>query len=617
MVQVKEIFQVTLTEEQSTQITLYTIAIAMTYLIFCAISLLQKTIESSLHEVANANYKKSENLTKEVMQAVEAKEVFVSSLSHEVRNPLNSLNGSIDYLLNVVKNSDHLKVLKNAKLSSEILLNLVSNVLDAAKLKSDKMEVSYSEAKLEEIIKKVFVINSENLKHSHIQAQALIDRKIPKSIWIDSSRLLQIMMNLVSNAIKFTPRGGNIFVQATWLKEIDEDETLLTTLDDSKFDQLDDLEYKNSENFSPGSRGDSRHLSHKGFFRPCPYEEFSFEEAETRNKNLRSIRVLKPKGLKDVKPHVQSQSFIEPWTIYKTQAIPRTMPTEFRRRTGGPSMTWSPSNPTKKTESGYLKIQVSDTGCGISEDDIPKLFAMFAQAKHNASRSKVGGTGLGLWICKQLCQKMNGDITVYSQVNKGTQFVLYIPVNNDKITRSLSAEIATRSDKVRALIVDDYDFNRDLHKLLLEREGVEVQLACSGVEALEKFMGKSEGYFDFVLMDINMPEMDGFTAAKRIRELESLRQKKTNIYFLSGDYYNEDEVIAGFRASGGASSAQGIRCLRKPIEVEVIKSIVENYSQSGTSEEVLSQKPSFAERKNSFKKRSTESTDSRRKMSHN
>jgi len=284
-------------------------------------------------------------------------------------------------------------------------------------------------------------------------------------------------------------------------------------------------------------------------------------------------------------------------------------------------MTWSPTNPTTvKSESGYLKIQVSDTGCGISEEDIPKLFAMFAQAKNggHSSRNKVGGTGLGLWICKQLCQKMNGDITVKSQVNKGTQFIFYIPVNNDKITRSLSAEIKTKSDKVRALIVDDYDFNRDLHKLLLEREGVEVTLACSGVEAIEKFMGKIEGHYDFILMDINMPEMDGFTAAKRIRELEALREKKTDIYFLSGDYYNEDEVIAGFRASGGMSHAQGIRCMRKPIEVEMIKSVVEKYSSGACEGDCKSERASRAERKDSYKKRGGvgDNVNSRRKISY-
>jgi len=109
----------------------------------------------------------------EAIQAVESKGMFISSLSHEIRNPLNSMTGSIDYLLSVAKDSGILKVLRNAKLSSEILLNLIDNLLDVAKLKSDKMEVASVETNFEEVIQKVFTINSESLIARDICASSI------------------------------------------------------------------------------------------------------------------------------------------------------------------------------------------------------------------------------------------------------------------------------------------------------------------------------------------------------------------------------------------------------------------------------------------------------------
>ena len=211
-----DIFKVTLTEEQTTQITTLITAggISVTSIMICCY--IQKNIELNLWELARKNYERSENLTREVVQAAEAKDTFISSLSHEIRNPLNSLNGSIAYLMDVMKEGPHRKMLKHAKLSGDILLNLVNNVLDAAKLKSEKMEISYTETKIESVIEKVFSMNSEALENLKITAEAYVTDHLPHALWIDPSRLLQIMMNLISNAIKFTKSGGKVQVYVDW-----------------------------------------------------------------------------------------------------------------------------------------------------------------------------------------------------------------------------------------------------------------------------------------------------------------------------------------------------------------------------------------------------------------
>ena len=177
------IFQITLTDDQNIQILSAMVALAFFFIIMATLNYFQKNIECNLWRLLNENFKKSENLTKEVVQAMDAKDGFVSSLSHEVSSALNSLNGSVDYLFMVLKDSPHLQALKNAKMSEEILFNLVSNALDAAKL-----ELCYSEANIEDVVKKAFVINSENFKCRNIFAKAFIDSRIPKNLWIDPGR---------------------------------------------------------------------------------------------------------------------------------------------------------------------------------------------------------------------------------------------------------------------------------------------------------------------------------------------------------------------------------------------------------------------------------------------
>jgi len=564
-----EIFEVTLTSEQTSQI--YALVATSINCVFtiCLVIILQKRIESNIWKIAYDNQQKSENLTKEVVQAMESKDMFVSMLSHEIRNPLNSLRGSIDYLIQVVKNSDHLQILHNAKLSGEILLNLISNVLDAAKLKSDKMEIICTETNLAETIAKVFTINSENFKDKKLFAEAFVDRGVPKLLWMDSSRLLQILMNLVSNAIKFTPNNGTIKIFGAWYDLNEDKEKLLTPFTEDKrikFDTSLFIQHQKKEASAPASEQNSSSNSleeNEAFMR-----EFDTKQKSTFSKNMEQhFTQFEPKFISDLNvcsaniPSNKNQH----WTVFhKFPTLHDIKAIRAQSDCYGQS-----KHQQQHNSQGYLKLQVLDTGSGISKDEIPKLFGMFEQATQH-SRSVQGGTGLGLWICKQLIQKMGGEISLYSKVNEGTSFVFYIPINNDRVTKASSMGLLPRSRKIRAMVVDDYSVNRYLHKLLLEQEGVIVNVAGNGQEAVEKYQNQGDNEYDFILMDVQMPVMDGFTAAKKIREWERENKKKTaDIFFITGEYFNESEIITGFKSRGGIS--ERIRCLRKPLDIAVIK----------------------------------------------
>ncbi len=103
-------------------------------------------------------------------------------------------------------------------------------------------------------------------------------------------------------------------------------------------------------------------------------------------------------------------------------------------------------------------------------------------------------------------------------------------------------------------------------------------VASNGLEAVEDYKTRDD-YFDFILMDIHMPEVNGFQAAKMIRDWEKDHNKrKVDIYFVSGEYYNEEDILAGFKSKNGGNELAGIRCLRKPLDIEIIQKIVEKYT---------------------------------------
>jgi len=518
-----------------------------------AVSFVQKKIEISIWNIAHENYLKSENLAKEVGQAMKAKDTFISTLSHEIRNPLNALKGSIEYLLQTIKDKISLKVLKNARMSGDMLLNLVNNVLDAAKLKSDKMEIISMETNITETIEKVFTINSEKFKEKGLFAKAFIDDNIPKFLWIDQSRLIQILMNLVSNAVKFTPKDGKIKIYVAWCHYKEEKDNLLAPIKIGESRRIEENlnQQKDSINF-PRSENELINV----------FDEFSFEEETHQLQRIKSLTRIVSQGPNDLSLLEISnwESSNEFWSLHKSSVSPQI------------------HLDNENHNKGFLKIQITDTGCGIEENELSKVFGMFEQTKQGI-RSVHGGTGLGLWICKQLCHKMHGDITVYSKPDKGTSFIFYIPIDNDPLNTNLAIRPGLMNREIpKALVVDDYSVNRYLHKLLLEQEGVQVTLACNGIEALKKYKSQIDEPFDFILMDVHMPEMDGFTATNLIRQWEEENNKrKVDIYFVTGEYFNEEEVMRKFLSQGGQNT--GIRYLKKPLDGDILSKIVCHYKK--------------------------------------
>jgi CheY-like chemotaxis protein len=181
-------------------------------------------------------------------------------------------------------------------------------------------------------------------------------------------------------------------------------------------------------------------------------------------------------------------------------------------------LNWNP--PAINETYGSLAIRVRDTGIGIPEAKLPLLFQMFVQVDSSTTR-RYGGTGLGLAICQRLVGLMGGNLSVTSAPGEGSEFSFSLPLTPVGLPAEAPSPTSeppfNRGRTPRILVVDDMETNRFLLEVFLRRNGFEPSLAASGEEALRLV---SEQRFDAVLMDLQMPDMDGFTVTRRIRAAE-------------------------------------------------------------------------------------------------
>lgn len=211
----------------------------------------------------------------------------------------------------------------------------------------------------------------------------------------------------------------------------------------------------------------------------------------------------------------------------------------------------------REQDSLRVRFSVKDTGAGIREEDLERIFVSFEQASEN--RRNAQGTGLGLAISSNLVRLMGGKLDVQSVLGKGSEFffILDLPtvdhaVLSDAAASCAAAEASARSlEGTYALLAEDNDLNAEIAVALLEMEGVRVQRASNGREAVDMFCASEPGSFDFVLMDVKMPVLDGLEAAAEIRMLDRADAKTTHIIALTANTFQEDREDAAAAGMDG------------------------------------------------------------------
>ncbi len=311
---------------------------------------------------------------------------FISSMTHEIRSPLNAIIGHSQLLQETKLDIEQKESLDNILTASTHLKTLVDNILDYSKIEAGKMAINQDAFDIQKLISDVQSMFLEQITQKNIYFDVL-NVNCPKTMIGDENRLRQVLLNFVSNAIKFTEIGG---ISLT-----------------------------------------------------------SYIDYEISDSSLR------------------------------------------------------------------INFKVKDTGIGMSEAEVAKLFTPFEQA--NAQTSRIyGGTGLGLAISDKLAILMGGEIIVTSQVNNGTEIVLSVPLTYDKAVRNLEVE-ENRKPKSgsKILLVEDNKMNQKLTSRILANYGMLVTIAENGQEAVNLYNSHS---FDLIFMDLQMPILDGVSATRMIRK---------------------------------------------------------------------------------------------------
>lgn len=394
------------------------------YLIIIAVSvsLYKRTYDidrNNLIKKSNDLEESKEYLSETKQQAeaaTKAKSRFLANMSHEIRTPLNGIIGTIDLLQHTPLNTEQEELMLSLRSSSTHLLEIVNDVLDISKIEADKLELFEGPCNLQNIVQQVTAISSPRLKalKKNITLSSNIHPSVENEIIADESRIKQVLINLLGNAIKFTDTGS-IQLEVT-ANHIDE----------------------------------------------------SLQE---------------------------------------------------------------------------LHFAVSDTGIGISEENIQSLFIPFNQIDSTATR-KFSGTGLGLSICRKIIEEMGGRIWVESQVGKGSTFKFIIPVqvnlvrkNQQQPQRNTAGIISgTEIKPLKILVAEDNNMNQLLATKMFKKIGYIIEIANNGKEAVEM---TAKFDYDLVFMDIHMPEMDGIEATEKI--LTSGKEKIPIIIAMTANAVKEAE----------------------------------------------------------------------------
>ncbi len=357
--------------------------------------------------------------------ATQSKSMFLAGMSHEIRNHMSSIMGITEVLSETPLRPEQKEYIDVIKASSNNLLLIINDILDFSKIEAGQIILENNEYNLRKLIDEVIAMHELQAKQSGLFIKTDIQDQIPEKIYGDRTRLSQILINLISNAIKFTDKGG-----------------ITITV-----------------------------------------------ESEINNKAINT----------------------------------------------------DPNKPD------LLTFKVIDTGVGISEQSTNKLFKPFSQT-HNAVERSSGGTGLGLAISKQLVQMMGGDIGVESQPNKGSTFWFTIRVGTrpgkSQGTGTLD-EAYKKENDLKILLVEDNTLNQQLTTGILNNKGYVVDIADNGKQGLDLY---KQNNYDIILMDVQMPVMDGIQATRLIREYESRNNfKKAKIIAVTA-YSREGERQKLFEA---------------------------------------------------------------------
>ena len=391
---------------------------------------------------------KLEIALKKAEEANLAKTRFLNNMSHDIRTPMNAILGYAQLMEDELKGKDlpetseHLKKLQQ---SGNLLLSIINNVLDMARIESGKMEIDENYGRIEDIRQTLFEIFGDEAKKKNLELHYTINVE-HEHILTDITKVKEIFVNILSNAIKYTPSGGSVMLN------------------------IDEL--------------------------ACD-------------------------------------------------------------------------------EPGYMIVRtsVSDTGIGMSRDYLTKIFDAFTRER-NTTKSKITGSGLGMSIVKKYVDLLGGTIDVESELGKGSTFTVTLKhrIADESYYVKTPAENPETCNEIlegkNILLAEDNDLNAEIAEVILERASLKIERVEDGIQCVNRIMKMPAGTYDMILMDIQMPRMDGYKATQAIRHLPDKDKACIPIVAMTANAFEEDKRKAIAAGMNGH--------IAKPIQVDKLLSTLKD-----------------------------------------
>lgn len=418
------------TVKQQALVFLVAVSIAVLATAICYLMLHRKQREKLYTEEIRKSAEKAR-------KANEAKTRFLFNMSHDIRTPMNAIvgfSGLLEKSLHDEKKS--LGYIKKIRVSSDILLTIINQVLEMARIESGKITLNPESVNIREMVEAMNTVFESSLTKKSLEYQCSLN-VVHDQILCDKTKMEEIILNVVSNSIKYTNPHGKITVS---------------------IDELDSEDEKNVD----------------------------------------------------------------------------------------------------------YKVVVEDNGIGMSQNYLPHIFEEFSR-EHTSTETRVAGTGLGLPIVKSLVDRMGGTIEVESEEGKGTRFIMKFsfPVSLENQVREKEKQnipdITEKLEGKRILLAEDNELNAEIAETVLEETGIKVKHVEDGIQCIEELKKMPEKYYDVILMDVQMPNMDGYTATQRIRDLDDSRAE-IPIIAMTANAYDED------RRKAQEAGMDGF--LAKPLDVD-------------------------------------------------
>ena len=418
------------TVKQQALVFLVAVSIAVLATAICYLMLHRKQREKLYTEEIRKSAEKAR-------KANEAKTRFLFNMSHDIRTPMNAIvgfSGLLEKSIHDEKKS--LDYIKKLRVSSDILLTIINQVLEMARIESGKITLNPESVNIREMVEAMNTVFESSLTKKSLEYQCSLN-VVHDQILCDKTKMEEIILNVVSNSIKYTNPHGKITVS---------------------IDELDSEDEKNAN----------------------------------------------------------------------------------------------------------YKVVVEDNGIGMSQDYLPHIFEEFSR-EHTSTETRVAGTGLGLPIVKSLVDRMGGTIEVESEEGKGTRFIMKFsfPVSLENQVREKEKQnipdITEKLEGKRILLAEDNELNAEIAETVLEETGIKVKHVEDGIQCIEELKKMPEKYYDVILMDVQMPNMDGYTATQRIRDLDDSRAE-IPIIAMTANAYDED------RRKAQEAGMDGF--LAKPLDVD-------------------------------------------------